>query len=302
MNNIKPLLKRVCAYAIDLVLILVVSSLISSLPIFNKEANEYQKAYSEYEKIYYEYADYLKLLEESFKDEKIEEEEYSKLSEVSKFQELISSKYEDNKISKKEYTKIVSTINEEFDKIAKDYVYILGTKSISNSVVTLVCTLLYFGVIQYFLKGQTIGKKLLKLKVVSSKNKKLNIFNYLLRSLIVNEVLLNGIGILFIALASKSVYTQADTIIKTTISIVEGIIIFLVLTREDQRGLHDLLFGTKVISTEEPKIEIEETKVIDVITEETKDKEENKKQSEKSTAGNKKTSTNKKTSKSKKGI
>ena len=37
------------------------------------------------------------------------------------------------------------------------------------------------------------------------------------------------------------------------VSISEAIIIFLVLTREDQRGLHDLLFNTKVISIEEPK-------------------------------------------------
>ena len=126
--------------------------------------NKYQQAFYN--------DDYLKLLEESYKDEKITEEEYNKLSEEEKFQELLSSKYEDQKISKKEYSKIVSTLNDEFNSIAKDYIYILGTKSISNSVITIACTLLYFGVIQYFLKGQTIGKKLLKLKVVSSNDKK----------------------------------------------------------------------------------------------------------------------------------
>ena len=124
MNNIKPLLKRVCAYAIDLALILVISSLISSLPVFNKETKEYQEAYSEYEEIFYQYDDHLKLLEESYKDEKIDEEEYNKLNEEEKFQELISSKYEDNKISKKEYTEITETLNDEFNGIAKDYIYI----------------------------------------------------------------------------------------------------------------------------------------------------------------------------------
>ena len=36
----------------------------------------------------------------------------------------------------------------------------------------------YFGIIQYFLKGQTIGKKILKLKVISASTKKINILNY----------------------------------------------------------------------------------------------------------------------------
>ena len=272
MKNLKPLLKRICAYAIDITIILIISSLISTIPIFNKETKEYQKVYSEYEDIYYEYTEYLEVLEKSYEDNKIDEEEYTKLTEEDKFNELISSKYEDNKISKKEYNKIVSEINENFDKIAKDYIYILGTKSIVNSVITLVCTLLYFGILQYFLKGQTLGKKLLKLRVVSSNDKKINIFNYLLRTLIVNEVLLNGISIIFIAFASKSVYTQADNVIKVIISVVEAVIIFLILTREDQRGLHDLLFNTKVISTEQIKEEvtIEDKKVIDVKAEEKK--------------------------------
>jgi len=51
------------------------------------------------------------------------------------------------------------------------------------------------------------------------------------------------------------------------VSIVEAIIIFLVLTREDARGLHDLLFNTKVVSIEEINsnkfIEKTDKKVID---------------------------------------
>ena len=138
--------------------------------------------------------------------------------------------------------------------------------------------MLYFGVFQYLLKGETIGKKIFKLKVVSASNKKLNILNYLLRSLIVNDVLLNIVGILFLAFAKKSVYLQADSIVRGIISVVEAIIIFLVLTREDGRGLHDLLFNTKVISTNE---EVEESKKIIEIECEEKEKKSAKKSSKK---------------------
>lgn len=264
MKNLKPLMKRVAAYMIDLVAVLVIASLVSSIPFLNKNMDSYQKTYGEYEEKYNEYAEYIKLLEESYKDEELTEEEYNKLIEKEIYKDIIISKYEDKKLSIKEYKEVITEINQEFDKIANDYVYKLNKKGVSNSIITLSCTLLYFGVIQYFLKGQTIGKKLLKLKVVSATDKKINILNYIFRTLIVNDVLLNGIGIVFLLVTSQKVYTSANNILGMLISVVEAIIIFLVMTREDNRGLHDLLFNTKVISTEkeeeEPKEIVTESK------------------------------------------
>lgn len=251
MTNLKPLMKRVCAYIIDLFLVLIIASLVSSILALNKNMDDYQNTYDEYEVEYNEYIDYLDLLEEAYKDEDLTEEEYNKIIEVETYKEIIEDEYEDKKISKGEYKEIIEEVNEEFNEIVEDYDYELSKKGVSNSVITLACTLLYFGVIQYFLKGQTIGKKILKLKVVSASDKKINIINYILRSLVVNDILLNIVGILFLVLTSKSVYLQANNIVGILISIVEAVIIFLVMTREDQRGLHDLLFNTKVISTEE---------------------------------------------------
>lgn len=279
MTNIKPFMKRLGAYTIDMFIILIISSLISSIPALNKDMDKYQKTYEEYEEKYNAYAEYITLLEESYEDKEITEEEYNKLLETETYKEIISSKYEDTKISEKEYTEIISEINEEFDKVASDYVYILSKEGVSNSIITLICTLLYFGILQYILKGQTIGKKILKLQVVSASNKKLNIFNYILRSLIVNDILLNGVGIAFLLLSTKSVYISADKVIRTIISIIEAIIIFLVLTREDTRGLHDLLFNTKVISTAETPEnnleKIEDKKIIEAEVEENKEEVSN---------------------------
>ena len=285
MKNLKPLMRRVCAYMIDLFLVLILATLVSSIPFLNKNMDKYQKTYDEYEEKFNDYSEYIKLLEESYKDKEINEEEYNKLIENETYKKIIISKYEDNKISAGEYKKIVEKINSEFDLVAKDYTYILGKEGVSNSIITLVCTLLYFGVIQYFLKGQTIGKKLLKLKVVSASDKKINILNYLLRSLIVNDVLLNGIGIIFLLTTSKNIYTSASNTISLLISIIEAIIIFLVMTREDERGLHDLLFNTKVISLEieekETKEDKPKKKIIEAEYEEGSEEEWEKKQTKK---------------------
>lgn len=258
MNNIRPLMKRVCAYAIDIVIVTLLASSISSIKFLNKNMEEYQKTYEEYEERYTNYTNYLNLLEESYKDKVIEEEEYNKLIEISEYKEIITKKYEDKVIEEEEYNSIVSQSNKEFDSVVNNYVYRLNKQGISNSIITLICTLLYFGIVQYLLKGQTIGKKLLKLKVISITEKKLTIWTYLLRSLIVNNVLLNTISIIFLTVASKKVYNAANTVLSSIVSLLEAAIIFTVLTRSDGRGLHDLLFKTKVLSTKEELIVKEE--------------------------------------------
>lgn len=270
MKNIRPLMKRICAYIIDLFIVLLFASFLAKIPLLNKNIDNYQKTYEEYEEEYNIFSEYLNLLNQSYEDELITEEEYNELIKEDKYSEIIVSKYDDKEISKGEYTKITKELNQKFDNIAKDYVYILNKESIPNTIITLVCTLLYFGIIQYFLKGQTIGKKLLKLKIVSSSDKNISVLNYLLRSLIVNDVFLNAIGLVFLVFSSKNIYQQADNILQVLVSVVEAIIIFLVLTREDSRGLHDLLCHTKVISTDSrQEVQDEEkhnnqSKVIDI--------------------------------------
>ena len=251
MKNIRPLIKRVAAYSIDLLIVLTITSLITRIPTLNKNMSSYQKTYDEYTEKYTEYSDYLNLLQKSFEDNEINEEEYTELIKKETYKELIEEKYEDNQISKGEYNKIITNINQKFDKTSKNYIYLLNKKGVTNSIITLIATLLYFGVFQYLLKGQTIGKKILKLQVVSASSKKINIINYLLRTLLVNDVFLNGIGIILLLTTSQKIYTKANNLIGMLISISEALIVFLILTREDKRGLHDLLFNTQVIELNE---------------------------------------------------
>lgn len=251
MKNINTVMRRVCAYTIDTIIVMLLSVIISNIPFLQKNLDKYQNKYSEYEEKYTELRDFYNLLESSYEDNEISEEEYTELIKEEKYQKIITESYKDQKISQGEYKKITNQISEDNSTLANNYNYILGKIAISDSIITLLCTLLYFGIIQYILKGQTIGKKLLKLKVVSASDKKINLLNYILRSLIVNNILLNTITIIFLAYASKTIYLKSYSIINILINIIEAVIIFLVLTRDDQRGLHDLLFNTKVISTVE---------------------------------------------------
>lgn len=284
MKNIYPVIKRVYAYLIDIILVMLLSFAISKIPFLEKDNDKYQEKYSQYEEKYNELKDLYELLETSYEDNKIDEEEYNKLIEDKNYQEIIISSYEDKKISQGEYKELKEKLIEDNDKLKEKYNYILGKISISESIITLVVTLLYFGILQYYLKGQTIGKKILKLKVVSASEKPITILNYILRSLIVNNLLLNLVGIIFLLTTSLSTYTNINNVLSTLVSIIEAVIIFLVLTREDQKGLHDLLFNTKVITIKQDlktSQSNKDKKVIDIDYEKESDNNEKRKSNKK---------------------
>lgn len=253
MKNINILLKRICAYMVDIVIVMFISILISSIPYISKDNEKYEEKYNEYLNEYNKYTEFKTLFEQTYEDEEITEEEYNNLLEKELYNDLIKSKYEDNKITNGEYKEILKEYETDFTKMSEDYNYKLTKLSYKDTIIILLCTLFYFAIIQYFLKGQTIGKKLFKLQVVSFNDKKVSITNYILRSLIVNNVFLNLLGVLFLLITKKETYLTLNNILSILVSLTEGIIIYLVLTRDDSRGLHDIIAKTKVISLEETK-------------------------------------------------
>lgn len=167
------------------------------------------------------------------------------------------------------FTKEEITQEEYLEKV-NDISYVINKETVSTSIVTVVLTTIYFVVVAYYMEGQTLGKKIMKLKVVSTDDNKLSMNKLLVRSLIVDSILMNIISILTILLMTKSMYLQTYDTITTIFGAIYIVIFSMILFREDGRGLHDIIAKTKVISTEEKiediaviKEEIEENKTIE---------------------------------------
>ena len=77
----------------------------------------------------------------------------------------------------------------EFIKITNDQSYIMNKESVAVTIVSEVITIISFVVVPYFMNGQTLGKKLMKLKIVSNSKKKITMNNYLIRGLLMLETL-----------------------------------------------------------------------------------------------------------------
>lgn len=214
------------------------------------------------------------------------------------YQEILSlyERYSNNEITLDEY-------QTEYISLSYD----LNRSNVVYTCFNLVLLLLYFVVVPVVMAGQTVGKKLLHLKVVTYQdNGSVGIISYLVRAIIQNNILITVVQLGIILYFTKDNYYTIYNNVNMVGYILLYLIVFLVLVRKDKRGLHDLAAGTKVISLEDYLIDHEE-KPNEVLVEEVKDEKKptsKKKKAEKVQDANfeevKKPKTKKKSTKSKK--
>ena len=244
----KIVLKRIGAYLIDIILVSVVATLLTSNTYINRDYKKYTKTYDAYNDEYNEYSGYYTKLENYYEDKELSEKEYNKLIELdNKYLDVLKDKYKDKKVTEEEYNEVIESLNLEYKDKDIDYSYKLLKYSLIPTVVNLMCIMLYFIVMQFYFGGQTLGKKILKLKVISNNDKKLNIVNFLIRSLVVNELFINILNVIFLLILSKGNYLIYNKIIYVVTYILEMAILFTIVFDKHNRGLHDCISNTKVI-------------------------------------------------------
>lgn len=109
---------------------------------------------------------------------------------------------------------------------------------------------IYFGILPKFTTGQTIGKRLSKIKIQSSEGKNLNILNLMIRVAVLYGVLINLISAILLVIAPRVVYSTANSYLMMLQLIMFLACIFGSLGPKG-RGLHERLSATEVVSLED---------------------------------------------------
>lgn len=183
--------------------------------------------------------------------------------------EFINPKYDEYLKVYNEYLDYTSEIKDikqlENDSKITDLSYDLAKTGIASSIISLVVTTLYFVGFQYLNRGQTLGKKVFKIKVVDGDNGRVKLYQLLVRSLLINSILTSFITILAVAFLSKAAYfktIQFTQLFDVTVLCASFI---LMMFREDGKGLHDMIAGTKVVfefEENEENNKVKEAKVV----------------------------------------
>lgn len=150
-----------------------------------------------------------------------------------KYNEVVQKSTEDDK---NDYKDEIIELNYE--------VYKYRTYSSMFSATALI---LYFGVLPLVMNGQTLGKKIMKLRVVSNNEKKLNFWKYLIRIVILNNIWLSLINVGAVYVVSGVKFYYVTYVISMLSSLIYMLNLIMVMFRKDNRGLHDIVAGTKVI-------------------------------------------------------
>ncbi len=126
-------------------------------------------------------------------------------------------------------------------------IYNIDREMFLTSLVSVVVSIIYFVVYPLYNGGQTFGKKLNGIKIVSAGDDDVSA-----NSLIFRYLLMDGIGVSILSMCSLLVFKDFTYLVITSILgflqfLVVIISIFMVLYRHDFKSLPDLIAGTKVI-------------------------------------------------------
>ena len=158
-------------------------------------------------------------------------------SSTEKLMKELDDKLLEEKITPEEYL-------EEYQDLLYDY----QKENTLQSGISVALTIAYYVIFQYMNKGQTLGKKLLKLRVVDKDtNKPISILKGLLRSFIILSILSGTLSIILLYIVNKNIYFP----IYSGLLLIEGIFslitIIFILYKKEKRGLHDIMTNTAVI-------------------------------------------------------
>lgn len=132
---------------------------------------------------------------------------------------------------------------------AKDVNYDIDRAAIPSTLVGLVLYIGYFIVFQAYNKGQTLGKKLMKIKVISTNknDNKLNLNQVAIRAVIIDSIAINILMLGSVLFIGKDSYFYASLAIQGLSSLIVIVSLVMIFIRKDGKGLHDLAANTKVV-------------------------------------------------------
>ena len=128
--------------------------------------------------------------------------------------------------------------------------YNLDKEMFLSSLIDVVVSILYFVVIPLYNNGQSIGKRLIGIKIVGNDDSSVSANGLIFRYLLMNSIGVSILAMCFLFVLKDFNYLICISILSFLQFLVVILSIFMVLYRNDKRSLPDLVAGTKVIEVE----------------------------------------------------
>ena len=151
----------------------------------------------------------------------------------------IVENYTAGKITMQEYVNQLVDIN-----------YDIAKQTGIITLVSIAISLLYYVLYVYKNDGQSIGKKMMKIKIQKKdKDKELTMNDLLFRTMILQGTLVSIIGFCTILFLDKDTYLATNSLLNLIQYSILIISFFLIAFTKERQGLHDMVAKTEVVCT-----------------------------------------------------
>ena len=158
-----------------------------------------------------------------------------KMESLSEDYDKIVEKIQAQDISLQEYSVDIANLRYE----------IIRTNGM-GTIISVLIGMIWFVVIPLYYGGQTIGKKILKIKMISDKGD-LTANQLIIRTMIGNSFLFDLLGVLEVLLLSKYLFYYCHWILLFVPYIIMICSVIMVLTTKNGKAIHDYLGHTRVV-------------------------------------------------------
>ena len=136
---------------------------------------------------------------------------------------------------------------EEYNNQVIYYNYELSKLSIISNSIFIIIFIAYFVGANCLYEGQTLGKKLMNIKIVNENNKKVSAWIYLLRTILITGISGTFLLIISVLIFKEDLFYTLSYIICLLQYISQLIIGISIIVNKNGKGLHDWICKTKVI-------------------------------------------------------
>lgn len=156
--------------------------------------------------------------------------------------------------SYEKFSEKLSSINgENANEVISSDDFILQYKitlkySIYSTCISVVCYVLYFVGFQKWNKNQTVGKKIMKLKIINSdSSNNVKAWQYLVRTIILYNLFFGSINVCLSLWLNTKLFFTMSMIVSIMGYVITYLCYAMILFRKDGKGLHDLISKTEVV-------------------------------------------------------
>ena len=130
-----------------------------------------------------------------------------------------------------------------------DILYKMNKANVNSNLLGLVIYVGYFVLFQFFNGGATIGKKLLKIKVVSQGGGEVSLWQMIVRTSIINGIIPLALSLILVFTTKGLVFLTLSSVVGLFENIFVIICVFMLLYKSDCLALHDIMSKSVVIES-----------------------------------------------------